>query len=138
VRRGAHARLIGEQSPLDPLTDGHFQGIAQTAADDSVGDEGVAEDHPHRLRQVPDPAHQHHKSPQQVQRRHDRHQLLRDSGDALDTSQKHHRRQHRHHDAHRPRRHTEGGSAGLPDGVGLHHAPHEAQRQNQRHGEKAR
>ena len=138
VGRGAHTGLIGEQAALGTLTDGGLDGVAEAAADDGLGLEGVLEDHGEGGGDVLDAADQNGKAAQQKDTGHDGDDLLRHSGKALHAAQKDDGADHHQHDAHDPGGDAKGGLHGGADGVGLHHAAHEAQRQNDGYGEKAR
>ena len=138
VGRGAHTGLIGEQATLGALADGGLEGIAETAAEDGLGLEGVLEDHGKGGGNVLDAADQNGKAAQQEDTGHDGDDLLRHGSEALHTAQEDDGADHHQHDAHDPGGDAEGGLHGGADGVGLHHAAHEAQRQNDGHGEEAR
>ena len=136
VGGGAHARLIGEQAALGALADGGLDGVAEAAADDGLGLEGVAEDHGEGLGQVGDAGHQYGQSTQQEDGGHDGHQLLGDGGQTLHAAQEDEGADDHQHHAHHPGGHAKGGLEGGADGVGLDHAAHKAQGQDDGHGEE--
>ena len=130
VRGRAHTGFIGEQAALCALADRLLDRKADRAADDGVGLEGVFEDHAEGFRNVFRADYQHDDAADEVQRRHDGYQLFGDCTDALQTADEDQRRQQRYDQSRRPCGNTEGGIACGADGIGLHHAAHEAQRQN--------
>ena len=69
VRGRAHTGLIGKQAALDALADGGLQGVAQAAADDGVGEEGILEDHAEGLRQIGQAQDEQDQPADQIQRR---------------------------------------------------------------------
>ena len=137
VGRGAHTGLIGEQAALGTLTDGGLDGVAEAAADDGLGLEGVLEDHGEGGGDVLDAADQNGKAAQQKDTGHDGDDLLRHSGKALHAAQKDDGADHHQHDAHDPGGNSESGGAGGTDGVGLDHGADEAQSQGDGDGEEA-
>ena len=136
VRRGAHTGLVREQAALGALADGRLERIANAAADDGLRHEGVLEDHAEGLRHVADAGKEHDQAADQIQAGHDRHDLLRDGGDALHAADEDERRDGGNDQAHDPARDVERVLARLADGVGLHHGAHEAERQNDRDREE--
>ena len=136
MRRGAHAGFVGEQAALCALAQ---------SGDDAEGGaayrglrvEGALEDQGQGCRQVGDVGDDDCQAADQVDNCHDRHQLFRDGGNAGNAADEHEAGQHCHDDAHGPRGNAEGGVAGGCDGVGLNHAAHEAQGQDDGHGEEA-
>ena len=137
VGGGAHAGLVGEQSTLGALADGLLQRIAEAAANDGLGLKGILKDHGNGIRDVLGPHHQHHQGPAQENGCHDGDDLLGDRGQALHTAHEDEAADHHQHDAHDPGGHAEGGLESGADGVGLHHAAHEAQGQDDGHGKEA-
>ena len=138
VRGRAHAGLVGEQAALCALTDGRLERVADAAADDGVRHEGVLEDHAEGLRHVADAGNEHDEAAEQIQARHDRHDLFRDGGDALHTADEDEGRDGAHDQAHDPARNVECVLARLADGVGLYHRAHEAERKDDRDREETR
>lgn len=136
VRRGAHTGLVREQAALGALADGRLERIADAAADDGLRHEGVLEDHAEGLRHVADAGKEHDQAADQIQAGHDRHDLLRDGGDALHAADEDERRNGGNDQAHDPARDMECVLARLTNGVGLHHGAHEAERQNDRDREE--
>ena len=137
VGSGAHAGLVGEQAPLGALADGGLDGVAEAAADDCLGLEGVLKDHSKGGRQVLDTGDQHHQAAQQEDGRHDGDHLLGDGGQTLDAAQEDKAADDYQDHTHDPGGDAEGGLEGGADGVGLDHAAHEAQGQDDGHGEEA-
>ncbi len=78
----------------------------------------------------------HHQAAQQEDGRHDRDHLLRDRGQTLYAAQEDEGADDHQHDAHHPGWDAESGLEGGADGVGLDHAAHEAQGQDDGHGEE--
>ena len=137
VGRGAHTGLVGEQAALGALGDSGLEGVAEAAADDGLGLEGILEDHAEGGGDILDAADQNGQTAQQEDARHDGHQLFSDSRQTLHAAQEDDRADDHQHDTHDPGGHAEGRFHGGADGVGLHHAAHEAQRQNDGHSEEA-
>ena len=137
VRRGAHTGLVREQAALGALADSRLECVADAAADDGLRHEGVLEDHAEGLRHVADAGKEHDQTADQIQAGHDRHDLLRDGGDALHAADEDKRRDGGNDQAHDPARDMECILARLTNGVGLYHGAHEAERQNDRDREEA-
>ncbi len=133
---GAHAGLIGKQAALDALADGGLQRIAKAAADDGIGFKSILEDHTEGLGDVADAGDQDNEAKEQIEGSHDRHQLFGHRGDPVDTAEEDKTSQSRDDQAHDPAGNAERIGAGLGDGVGLHHAAHETQSQNDGNGEE--
>ena len=95
VRGRTHTGLIGEQAALDALADGGLQGVAQAAADDGVGEEGILEDHADGLRQIGQAQDEQDQPADQIQNGHDGHELFRDSGHAVHAAEEDDRGQDR-------------------------------------------
>ena len=74
---------------------------------------------------------------EQVEGRHDGHDLFGKGGDAPHAAEEHERGERGDDYADEQRRQGKGGLEGIGDGVGLDHAAHKAQRQDDRNGEKA-
>ena len=133
---GAHTGLVGEQPPLGTLRDGLLDGKAEGAAYDGLRRKGIFENHGEGGRHIADAANQHKQTAQQENGRHNRHDFLRHGSQTLDAPQENHAADDHQHDAHNPGGDAESGLEALADGVGLHHAAHEAQCQNDGHGEE--
>ena len=138
VRRGAHTGLIGEQAALRALGERDLQRRAEAAADDGLRSEGIPEDHAEGRGDVLDAGDEDDQSAGQENSRHDGHDLLGHGGEALHAAEEDEAADGDEHHADDPRRHVEGVGEGLADGVGLHHAAEEAERQNDGDGEEAR
>ena len=136
VGSGAHTGFIGEQAALGALADGGFQGIADAAADDGAGVKGILEDHAEGLGNVPDADCQNHQRTQQEDSGHNGHQLFGDGSQTLHAAQEDNGADDDQHDTHDPGRDTESSLEGGADGVGLHHAAHETQGQDDGNGEE--
>ena len=72
-----------------------------------------------------------------IDQRHKGHDLFRNPGDTVDSSQKDHRRNHRNYNAHNIRFYSKGRIKRAADRIRLYHIPHESQGQDNGHGEKA-
>ena len=137
VRSGAHAGLIGEEAPLGALADGGLDGVSESAANDGLGLEGIAEDHGEGGGDVLEAGDEHGQAAHQEDGRHDRDQLFSDGGQPLDAAQEDEGTDDHQNDAHDPGGDAESGLEGGADGVGLDHAAHKAQGQDDGHGEEA-
>ena len=125
---GAHTGLIGEQAPLGALRHCLLDGVAKCAAHNGLRLKGVLEDHAEGSGNVLDADCQHHEAAQQENSRHNGNNLFRHSGKALYAAKEDDAADDDQHNAHDPGGDAEGGLEALADGVGLHHAAHEAQR----------
>ena len=128
VGGGAHTGLIGEQAPLGTLRHCLLDGVAKRAAHNGLRLKGVLEDHAEGGGDVPDAEDQNDEAAQQEDRRHDGNDLLRHGGQPLHASQENDTADDDQRHAHDPGGNAESGLEALADGVGLHHAAHEAQR----------
>ena len=137
VGGGAHTGLVGEQAALGALADGGLDGIAEGAADDGLGLEGILEDEGKGSGDILDAHHQDTHSAHQEDDGHHGHHLLGDSGQTIHAAQKDEAAEDDQHHAHKLRGHAKGGLEGGADGVGLDHAAHKAQGQRDGHGEEA-
>ena len=137
VGRGTHTGLIGEQAALGALADSGLDGVAEATADDGLRLERILEDHAEGGGDVLDAGDEDRQTAQQEDTGHDGNELLRHGGQPLHAAQEDNGANDHQHDAHDPGGNAEGRLHGGADGVGLHHAAHEAQRQNDRHGEEA-
>ena len=135
---GTHAGLVGKQPPLSPLADGDLQRGAKTAADDSLRLEGIPEDHAERGGDFLNSRNENHQSAQQEDGCHDRYQLFRYCGQPLHATQENHSADNDQYNPNDPGGNAECGLKGGANGVGLDHAPHKAQGQDNSHGKKAR
>ena len=138
VGGGAHTGLVGEQAPLGTLADGGFQRVADAAADNGTGIKGILKDHAEGLGDIPDADDQDHQRAQQEDGGHNGYQLLGDGGQTLHAAQEDDGADGDQHDTHDPGGDAEGGVEGGADGVGLHHAAHKTQGQDDGYGEEAR
>ena len=138
VGRGAHTGLVGEQAALRALGDGELDGVAEAAADDGLRLKGVAEDHGEGLGNVLDTDNEHDEAAEEEHRRHEGHDLFRHGRKALHAAEENERADDDQHDADAPRWDAERGLHRCADGVGLHHAAHETERQRDGDGEEAR
>ena len=138
VGGGAHTGLIGEQAALGTLTDSGLDSVAEAAADNGLRLESILEDHGESSGDVGDAGHQDGQTAQQEDSGHDGNDLLSNGGQTLHTAQEDNRADDDKDHAGHPGGDAESGIHGGADGVGLHHAAHEAQRQHDSHGEEAR
>ena len=95
---GAQARLVGENAPLHTPAD-HQKHRAHRAAGDSVGGEGAHKNIVEHLGQGIRVVHDDRQAGQDVDHRHEGHQLLRHSPQALHAAEEHNGRQHGQHNA---------------------------------------
>ena len=130
VRSGAHAGLIGEEAPLGALADGGLDGVSESAANDGLGLEGIAEDHGEGGGDVLEAGDEHGQAAHQEDGRHDGDQLFSDGGQPLDAAQEDEGTDDHQNDAYDPGGDAESGLEGGADGVGLDHAAHKAQGQD--------
>ena len=133
-----HACLVGEQAPGHAVAHGLPHADTHGAAQDGLGVEGTLKNQGKGVRQVGNIGNQHDEAAHQIEAGHDRHQLLRDGGNAGDAAQEDEGGHHRQHHAHDP-----GGDAqrlleGVADGVGLDHVAGEAQGEDDSQREEAR
>ena len=138
VRRGAHTGLIGEQAALGALGDRGLEGVADTAADDGLGLEGILEDHAEGGGDVFDAGAEDHQTAQQEDTGHNGDQLLGDGGKTLHTAQEDDGADDDQDDTHDPGGDAESRLHGGADGVGLDHAAHEAKGQDDGDSEETR
>ena len=138
VGRRAHTGLIREEAALGTLGDRGLEGVADTAADDGLGLEGILEDHAEGGGDGLDAGAEDHQTAQQEDTGHNRHQLLGDGGKTLHTAQEDDSADDDQDDTHDPGGDAEGRLHGGADGVGLDHAAHEAKGQDDGDGEEAR
>ena len=137
--RGAHARLIGEESALDSLADCGLQRISQPAADKRFGVECIFEDARECLGDVLDAACQDDEPADDVQKCHERHHLLCDNRDSLDASRENREGQQGNDDPDQlfvEKRDCR--MQGLANGIRLDHVADESQRDNHRACEEDR
>ena len=132
----AHTGLVGEQTTLGALRDGLLDGVAERTAHDGLRLKGVLEDHAEGGGDVPDAEDQDDQTAQQEDCRHNGDDFFRNGGQPLNAAQENHSTDHHQHPAHDPGGDAESGLEALTDGVGLHHAAHEAQSQDDGHGEE--
>lgn len=137
VGGGAHAGLVGEQTALGPLADGGLDGVTEAAADDGLGLESILKNHTKGGGDVLGPGDEDHQAAQQEDGRHDGDHFLGDGGQTLHAAQEDDAADEHQDHAHNPVGDTEGGIEGGADGVGLDHAAHKAQGQDDGHGEEA-
>ena len=138
VGRRAHTGLIGEEAALGTLGDRGLEGVADTAADDGLGLEGILEDHAEGGRDVLDAGAEDHQTAQQEDTGHNGDQLLGNGGKTLHTAQEDDGADDDQDDTHDPGGDAESRLHGGADGVGLDHAAHESKGQDDRDGEEAR
>ena len=137
VRGGAHTGLVGEQAALGTLRNRGLDGVAEAAADDGLGLEGILEDHADGGGDVLDADDQDDQAAEQEDSRHDGDDLLRDGGEALYAAKEDERADRDEDDTDDPGGNAEGGLHRGADGVGLHHAAEEAECQRDGDGEEA-
>ena len=137
VRGGTHTGLVGEQAALGTLGDGDLEGCAHAAADDGLGLESVLEDHAEGRGDVLDAHDQNDQTAEQEDGRHDGDELLRDRGEALHAAEEDERADRDEDDTDDPGGDAESGLHRGTDGVGLHHAAEEAEREDDGDGEEA-
>ena len=138
VGRGAHTGLVGKEAALRALGDGELDGVAEAAADDGLRLKGIAEDHGKGLGNVLDANDKHDEAAEEEYRRHERHDLFRHGRKALHAAEEDEGADDDQHDADDPGWDAKRGLHRCADGVGLHHAAHEAERQRDGDGEEAR
>ena len=132
----AHTGLVGEQTTLGALRDGLLDGVAESAAHDGLRLKGVLEDHAEGGGDVPDAEDQDDQTAQQEDCRHNGDDLFRNGGQPLNAAQEDDAADDDQRHTHDPGGDAEGGLEALADGVGLHHAAHEAQSQNDGDGKE--
>ena len=123
-----HTGLIGEQAALCTLRNGGLDGIAEAAADDGLRSEGILEDHADGSGDILDARDENDETAEQEDRGHDGNDLLGDGGEALHAAEEDEAADGDEHETDDPGRDTEGSLHRRADGVGLHHAAHEAER----------
>ena len=128
VGRGAHTGLVGEQAALGTLGDRGLDGVAEAAADDGLRLKGVLEDEADGLGGVLDAGNEHDETADKEHGRHDGDDLFRHGRKALYAAEEDESADSDEDEADDPGRDAEGGLHGRTDGVGLHHAAHEAER----------
>ena len=138
VGGGAHTGLIGEEAPGHAVAHGLLDADTNSAAQNGLGSESAHKDHAEGLGDGGDVGKNHDQCADEVAHRHDGYQLLGDGGNALHAAQEDEGRHHRQHHAGNQLGHMEGGVESTADGVGLDHVAHEAQSQDDSHGEEAR
>ena len=132
-----HTGLIGEQAALCTLRNGGLDGIAEATADDGLRSEGILEDHAEGRGDILDARDENDETAEQEDRGHDGNDLLGDGGEALHAADEDEAADGDEHETDDPGRDTEGGLHRRADGVGLHHAAEEAERQRDGDGEEA-
>ena len=130
--------LVGEKAALRALRERRFQRVAEAAAEDGLRLEGIFKDHTERRGDVLDAHNEHNERAREEDRRHDRHDLFRDGGETAHAAEEDDAAEDNERNADDPCRDAERGLKRGADGVGLHHAPHEAERKDDSDGEKAR
>ena len=130
MRRRTHTSFVGEQAALGTLADGSLNACAKGTAQDGLRLESILEDHAERSGQILDAGNQDHQASQQEDGSHNRHQLFTNSCQALHTAQENDTADNYQNDTNDPGRNAKGRLKGRADGIGLHHASHEAQSQN--------
>ena len=127
---GAHTGLVGEQTTLGALRDGLLDGVAERTAHDGLRLKGVLEDHAEGGGDIPDAEDQDDQTAQQKDCRHNGDDFFRNGSQPLNAAQENDAADDDQRHAHDPGGDAESGLEALSDGVGLHHAAHEAQSQN--------
>ena len=127
---GAHTGLVGEQTTLGALRDGLLDGVAERTAHDGLRLKGVLEDHAEGGGDIPDAEDQDDQTAQQEDCRHNGDDFFRNGSQPLNAAQENDAADDDQRHAHDPGGDAESGLEALSDGVGLHHAAHEAQSQN--------
>ncbi len=138
VGRGAHASFVGEETALRALRERRFQRVAEAAADDGLRLEGIPENHAERCGDIADADNEHDARAREEDRRHDRHDLFRNGGKTAHAAEEDGAAENDERNADDPCRHAERSLKRGADGVGLHHAAHEAERKDDGDGEEAR
>ena len=133
VGRGAHACFIGEEAALGALGNGGLECHTEAAAYDSLGLEGVTEDHGEGCRYIVDAHYEDDQAACQKYRCHDRDDFFRDIGKAFHTADKDDGTGCDQDDSDDPGRNAKRCVHCGADGVGLYHASEEAKCQNDRH-----
>ena len=136
VRGGAHAGLVGEQAALGTLGDGGDDAEGH-AADLGLRVEGALEDEAEGRGHLAGMGDEDSQTADDVDDGHEGNDLLGDGGEALHAAQEDEAGDGGHEQADDPRGDAESGGAGGGDGVGLHHAAHEAQGQDDGDREEA-
>ena len=137
VRGGAHTGLVGEQAALGTLRNRGLDGVAETAADDGLGLEGILEDHADGGGNVLDADDQDDQAAEQEDGRHDGDDLFRDGGETLHAAEEDEAADRDEDDADDPGGNAKGGLHRGANGVGLNHAAEETERQRDGDGEEA-
>ena len=132
----AHTGLVGEQTTLGALRDGLLDGVAERTTHDGLRLKGVLEDHAEGGGDVPDAEDQDDQTAQQEDCRHNGDDFFRNGSQSLNAAQENHGTDHHQRHAHDPGGDAKSGLEALADGVGLHHAAHEAQSQDDGHGKE--
>lgn len=132
----AHTGLVGEQAPLGALGNGLLDGIAEGAAHDGLGLKGILEDHADGGGEILDAEDEDDEAAQQEDCRHNGDDFFRNGGQPLNAAQENDAADDDQRHTHDPGGDAKSGLEALADGVGLHHAAHEAQSQDDGHGEE--
>ena len=138
VRGGAHARLVAEQAAGHAVAHGFLDARADDAARGGGGIERAHEDHLQSRDDVGGVGQQDDKPAEQVEGRHDGHDLFGKGGDAPHAAEEHERGERGDDYADEQRRQGKGGLEGIGDGVGLDHVADEPERDDDGDGEKGR
>ena len=119
---GAETRLIGKHPPLAPLGNGLLDGDTRRAARDGLAAESEAENRREHGADAADMGKEHDQRADDVQHRHERHDPLGDSGNALQAADDDQRREDHQHNAAGQRNHAHAahGSSHAAEERGFH------------------
>ena len=119
---GAETRLIGKHPPLAPLGNGLLDGDTRRAARDGLAAESEAENRREHGTDAADMGKEHDQRADDVQHRHERHDPLGDSGNALQAADDDQRREDHQHNAAGQRNHAHAahGSSHAAEERGFH------------------
>ena len=138
VGRGTHAGLVGKQAPLDPLAQRRLERIPETASQQSFRCKRVFENAEESLGQITDAHNDHRQAAEQEKYCHKWRDFLRDMHQPNHPADQDQRGEERQNRSRCTCRDAECGLTGGTDGIHLDHAPHAAERQDDRYSEKSR
>ena len=134
--RGTHTGFVGEEAAGHAVAHGFAHGDAECAAAGGLRIEGHDENGLEGAGQGGNVGEDDDEAAADVQKRHERHELFHDPGNALCAAEEDGGGNERHNDAHEHGGNSEGGAEGRAYGVGLHHVAHEAEGEDDGHGEE--
>ena len=129
MRSGTHTCLIGEQASLSTLANSSFQSCTPAAADNCLWIKGIIENHTKSFNKMLHIHEKHRQGTSNIDKRHQRYQLLSNSCNTLYATQENKTGQCCNHKTYAPSRNTKSQGAGFTNGIGLYHTTHKAQSQ---------